>query len=368
MDSEDSEVTEWVGDPNTPHSWNPFTNEEMRRYAIQAALDLHNTGSMSEIRPPPYELVNKRPLKTDLKPSEKSTDSPKRGDSPDRGQNSGSEAANRTESDDESIYLAPPSPRTAAMVERIFKKGQKTEAKYGPQFFPSKTGMRKGDPNPNHPSNRSSSSEEESSSDDDQNNKRSTKAPSNWPTKSWEESAKVTRGLQQKELDHYQSIAKGNYPKTLATTNKEVKMVVAHTDDEELDYLLLIKVKKGEKKLHVRNVLNNDTNEYQGPFVLGASVHHLIQHHNRAFPGKFDKWKEPPETFREKKVFPGIKGTKGGTKITLEQLLESQRKSSLQAQRESREESIPCVLGPIGRRYEMGQRVYYFIEEVGNEK
>ena len=102
--------------------------------------------------------------------------------------------------------------------------------------------------------------------------------------------------------------------------------------------------------------------------MLGASVHHLIQHHNRVFPGPNDKWKEPQGTFREKKVFPGIKGTKGGTKITLEQLLESQRKSSLQAQIESREESIPCVLGPIGRRYEMGQRVYYFIEELGNEK
>ena len=105
--------------------------------------------------------------------AQKLRDSPKRGDSPDRGQNSEDDEANQNESDEESIYLAPPSPRTAAMVERIFKRGQKTEAKYGPQFFPSKTGMRKGDPNPNHPSNRSSSSEDESSSDDDRSNKSS---------------------------------------------------------------------------------------------------------------------------------------------------------------------------------------------------
>ncbi len=70
---------------------------------------------------------------------------------------------------------------------------------------------------------------------------------------------------------------------------------MAHSDAEELDYLLFIKVKKGEKRLHVRYLLNNECNEYQGPFDLDSSVNHLIQYHNRVFPGTADKWRVTPE-------------------------------------------------------------------------
>ncbi len=51
-------------------------------------------------------------------------------------------------------------PMTEAEMEAVFRA---TEAKYGPKFFESETGMRRGNPNPNHPDNRSSPPADDSS-------------------------------------------------------------------------------------------------------------------------------------------------------------------------------------------------------------
>jgi hypothetical protein len=143
-------------------------------------------------------------------------------------------------------------------------------------------------------------------------------------------SVEDTKRKQQEEWDYYQKKADRN-------SEKECRVVMAHSDAEELDYLLLIKVKKGEKRFHVRYLLNTECNEYQGPFDLDSKVHHLIQYHNRVFPGQNDKWTITPENELSKEGLPvmqpypyqgftkGLHGT-GGKKITLQELLESERK------------------------------------------
>ncbi len=51
-------------------------------------------------------------------------------------------------------------PITSEAMKAVFRA---TEARYGPKCFPSKTGMRRGDPNPNHPDNWPSSTSEDAS-------------------------------------------------------------------------------------------------------------------------------------------------------------------------------------------------------------
>ncbi len=59
---------------------------------------------------------------------------------------------------------------------------------------------------------------------------------------------------------------------------------------EELDYLFLVKVKRGEKKMYVNFLLNEDHVGYEGPFDLETSGHQLIKHNNavRYTPMKID--------------------------------------------------------------------------------
>jgi hypothetical protein len=42
---------------------------------------------------------------------------------------------------------------TAIVTVEEWAEGLATEARYGPRFFESATGMRRGNPNPNHPDN-----------------------------------------------------------------------------------------------------------------------------------------------------------------------------------------------------------------------
>ncbi len=61
-------------------------------------------------------------------------------------------------------------------------------------------------------------------------------------------------------------------------------------DDEELDYLFLLKVKKGEDKVFVQFLLKEDKAEWEGPFALDLTSTCLIQHSDLVHPNK-DEWK-----------------------------------------------------------------------------
>ena len=70
----------------------------------------------------------------------------------------------------------------------------------------------------------------------------------------------------------------------------------------------------------------------------------------------------PPSMQPYRGFTKGIRGTEG-TKVTLQELLESERKNRMK-------EEVQTGPGETATnpKYEMGQRVYYFIEELGNEK
>jgi hypothetical protein len=57
-------------------------------------------------------------------------------------------------------------------------------------------------------------------------------------------------------------------------------------DDEELDYLFLVKVKKGEKRIYTQFLLNKDKKVWERPFDLDTPIHHLIRHNNTVHPSE----------------------------------------------------------------------------------
>jgi hypothetical protein len=108
-------------------------------------------------------------------------------------------------------------------------------------------------------------------------------------------------------------------PALCSLHHQETSEVMINSDAKELDHLLIIKVKKGDKCIHVKDLLNDECTEYQGPFELDSEVNHLIQYHNRVFPGKADKRTITPESKMSRQGLPVMSD------------LDKQRKSTMSA-------------------------------------
>jgi hypothetical protein len=162
-------------------------------------------------------------------------------------------------------------------------------------------------------------------------------------------------------------------------------------DDEKLDYLFLVKVKKGEKRVYTQFLLNNDKKVWEGPFALETDLNQLLRHNNTVHPNE-DSWK----LTRDKEVVNSDDGAKtmgqfyqGFSKavrgqeipgVGLKELLESERRKKEREElnknirkkdkevRESRKDVPGGFFEPMKPRFNLGQQVYYFVEELGNEK
>jgi hypothetical protein len=163
-------------------------------------------------------------------------------------------------------------------------------------------------------------------------------------------------------------------------------------DNEELDYLFLVKVKKGEKRIYTQFLLNKDKKLWEGPFALDTPIHHLIRHNNMVHPDE-DSWR----LTRDKEVLSSAERTNNNTGETyqgfskairgkgipgvgLKELLESERRKKEKEElnknirkknkdvRESRKDIEGGFFEVMTPRFRMGQRVFYFVQELGNEK
>jgi hypothetical protein len=142
---------------------------------------------------------------------------------------------------------------------------------------------------------------------------------------------------------------------------------------EELDYLFLVKVKRGEKKMYVNFLLNEDHAGYEGPFDLDTPVSKLIRHNNVVHPNE-DRWKVSKENeiykATKRTMRPLLSFSEGFMKdkipnVGFAELLESERRGK---RRRSENFERPVVNNGMIPRFEVGDKVYYFVREIGNEK
>ncbi len=153
-----------------------------------------------------------------------------------------------------------------------------------------------------------------------------------------------------------------------------------------------MKVKKGEKKISTQFLLNEDKKIWEGPFDLDSRIHHLIRHNNSAHPNE-DNWR----LTKEKELLRSTEGTLGKRQtnlsglseairgrgipgVGLKELLESERRKKERQElnknirrkdrkvREFRQDVKGGFFEPMNPRFRMGQRVFYFVKELGNEK
>ena len=161
--------------------------------------------------------------------------------------------------------------------------------------------------------------------------------------------------------------------------------------DEELDYLMVIKVKKGEKQAYVEFVMEEDRKGIEGPFGLGSEIIHLMAHCDRINKEKGEKAKNEEETNESSSSpstapYPGLSRGNRIPNVGLKELFESERanKKRKALNDEKTKERGMAANDPqyqlcslchqdllstrIAPRFTIGKRVYYFIEEPGNEK
>ncbi len=114
-----------------------------------------------------------------------------------------------------------------------------------------------------------------------------------------------------------------------------------------------IRVKKGENRAYVQYLLDGPQREYNGFFDLATSIHHLIAHKHRNHGGSSTS--EPKHMgFRS-----GHKG-KGDKPERVVEQPSKERKVQEPVKSNGKEEKV--------ERFDLGQRVYYFNDEPGNEK
>ena len=144
--------------------------------------------------------------------------------------------------------------------------------------------------------------------------------------------------------------------------------ILCHSvDREDAEYLVLIKVKKGEKVAYAKYLLEEDAEGFHGPFHLSANIQHLIDHNDKVREGtgarNFAKNITRFRTFKEETTSDQGKA-KGGTKVGFKELMESERRK--RKRRASEGDNNNTM--KITPRFEVGQKVYYYEDEKGNEK
>jgi hypothetical protein len=125
-----------------------------------------------------------------------------------------------------------------------------------------------------------------------------------------------SRSPNRQEIDDFHHSESDEEEKSV-NEGQEPKTHVDHfVDREDLEYLVLIKVKKGEKKAYVKNMLEEDVKGFHGPFELSSDIQHLMDHNKRANKGPGDHGMVHEPEKKEKEV----------QKIGFEELMESERR------------------------------------------
>ncbi len=132
---------------------------------------------------------------------------------------------------------------------------------------------------------------------------------------------------------------------------------------EELESLFLIQIKKGDHHLSVKFVRNNVETDWEGPFDLQTSVGELLSYGKMVQPQESSTSVDAVTAAR--KLWKEVRANKAPGKVGLAEIFESERK---RLEKESTSAVRFQVNDSLKPKFEMGQRVYYFINEVGNEK
>ncbi len=132
---------------------------------------------------------------------------------------------------------------------------------------------------------------------------------------------------------------------------------------EELESLFLVQIKKGDHHLSVKFVRNNVETDLEGPFDLQTSVGELLSYGKMVQPQESSTSVDSVTAAR--KLWKEVRANKAPGKVGLAEIFESERK---RLEKESTSAIRFQVNDSLKPKFEMGQRVYYFINEVGNEK
>jgi hypothetical protein len=127
--------------------------------------------------------------------------------------------------------------------------------------------------------------------------------------------------------------------------------------------LFLVQVKKGDHHLSVKFVRNNVETDWEGPFDLKTSVEDLLSYGKMVQPQESSTPVDAVTAAR--KLWKEVKANKAPGKVGLAEIFDSERK---RLEKESTSAVRLPVNDSLEPKFDMGQRVYYFINEEGNEK
>jgi hypothetical protein len=129
-------------------------------------------------------------------------------------------------------------------------------------------------------------------------------------------------------------------------------------EPDESEIVFTIKVKKGEDQFQVRFVSDESDTSWEGPLDLNTSVREILSHiedfHNRG----------AQRYMGFSRAFSG-ENSRGVKKVSLSELIESEKRNQA---RTSSSVGKPILNRSLIPKYDLGDRVYYFTEEIGNEK
>jgi hypothetical protein len=137
--------------------------------------------------------------------------------------------------------------------------------------------------------------------------------------------------------------------------SRESSSVPPKKVDEEYDHLILMMTKKD--KLYVMFSLGNEMTDWEGLFDINSPVEELRKLAEIVHPVKQQQGNESSTNSEVGGLSP--------RKIGLSQLLDSERKRQ---KRESSQTGSGSVNDTLIPKFNLGQRVYYFINEDGNMK
>ncbi len=127
--------------------------------------------------------------------------------------------------------------------------------------------------------------------------------------------------------------------------------------------MFLVQIKKGDHHLSGKFARNNVETDWVGPFDLQTSVGDLLAYGKMVQPQESSSSVDTVTAAR--KLRKEVKANKAPGKVGLAEIFESERKRPAMEATSAVRFEVNDSLKP---KFEMGQRVYYFINEVGNEK
>ncbi len=139
---------------------------------------------------------------------------------------------------------------------------------------------------------------------------------------------------------------------------KKESAVEPPKSNDVMDSMFLMQMKKGDKHLNVKFVRGNEETDWEGPFDLTTSLGDVISYIKKTQPQGSSSSVEATTSTRR------VRTTAAG-KVGLAEILESER-------RRLAKESTSLAPVPVNEflkpKFIMRQKVFYFIDDRGNEK